>query len=254
MRPFAALLIVLVFLTPGVHAAPAPPAVVITAQRIVLYSNRGMLIADGGVSARSTNVQIEGTRALYDLNANTLTVSGDVSVTQNGTVSSGSGYVYEYKTLQGHFVPDVTIPQLSQSEATAVAQQVELHPAASITFTNAQVSSGGVLTATASYTYGIPPPNAKDFGYSPVPSAAIEWSRLLTSGRDAYSFARFRYNRYTGGPGAGLEEHYARTGRGYLAFGQTLDVYGGRFDLVAFQRMNATLTQTVTGSTLLGSK
>ncbi|MDP9025566.1 MAG: hypothetical protein M3N13_09355, partial [Candidatus Eremiobacteraeota bacterium] len=159
-----------------------------------------------------------------------------------------------FKILQGHFTTSAIIPQLSRSEATAIAQQVELRPGASITFTNAQVSSGGVLTPTASYTYGIPPPNAKDFGFSPVPSAAVEWATMLGAGRDAYAFARFRYNRYTGGPGAGLEEHYARTGRGYAALGETLDGYGSRFDLVAFQRLNDTLTQTLTGSTLAGSK
>lgn len=238
----------------GALAAAPIPTVVITAQQIALYSNRGLMIANGGVSVRLKDAQMTGTRALYDLAANLLTLSGDVSLTQNGTVTNGTGYVYDFKTLQGRFVAGTSIPQLASTEATVIAQQAELRPAQSIMFTNAQVSNGGASTTTATYTYGIPPPNAKDFGYSPVPTAAIEWPVILGVGRDAYSFARFRYNKYTGGPGAGLEEHYARTGRGYAAFGQTLDTDGARFDLIAFQKMNDTLSQTLTASTVAGSK
>lgn len=253
MRPYVALLLAVLFF-PLTASAAAVPTVIMTAQQIALYSNRGLLIADGGVAVRTKDVQITGTRALYSLGANTLSVTGDVSVTENGTTASGTGYVYDYKTLQGHFASDVAIAQLSSTEATVIGQQIELHPGQTIMFTNARVSSGGTSTTTATYTYGIPPPNAKDFGYSPVPAAAIEWPMLLGVSRDAYSFARFRYNKYTGGPGAGLEEHYARTGRGYAAFGQTLDGDGMRFDLVAFQRMNDSLTQTLTGSTVSGAR
>lgn len=253
MRAFVALLLGAFFL-PLAALAQSVPAVVLSAQQVALYSNRGLLLCDGGISARTKDLQITGTRAMYDFNANSLTVSGDVVVTQNGTATPGTGYIYDYKTMAGRFVTNVTIPQLPRTEATAFAQTAELHPAQSITFTNAQVSTGGVLTPTASYTFAIPPPNSKDFGYSPVPSAALEWPVILGVGRNAYSFARLRYNKYNGGPGAGLEEHYARTGRGYVAFGQTLDVDGGRFDLVAFQRLNDSLTQTLTGSTLLGAR
>ena len=254
VRACVGFVLALALVTAGARAATPTPTVVITAQQIALYSNRGVLIASGGVSIRVKDAQFTGTRALYDLATSRLTLSGDVSLTQNGAVTNGKGYVYDFTTVQGRFVAETSIPQLASTEATVTAQQAELRPGQSILFTNAQVSNGGASTTTATYTYGIPPPNAKDFGYSPVPTAAIEWPVILGVARDSYSFARFRYNKYTGGPGAGLEEHYARTGRGYAAFGQTLDTDGARFDLVAFQKMNDTLTQTLTASTVAGSK
>lgn len=211
------------------------------------------MIADGGIAVHGSGLQITGTRAAYDLRANRLTVTGGVSVrTPNGT-QSGKAYVYDFKTANGSFVPTATVAQLSTAEAMAIGQQVSLRPAVSITFTNAQVLSGGVLTPIASFDYAIPPPNAKDFGYSPVPSAALEWPVILGVGRNAYAFSRLRYDRYTGGPGAGLEEHYARTNRGYAVLGETLDMDGARYDLAAFQRLNGSLTQTLAGSRLFGA-
>lgn len=236
------------------RAAPPAASVTITAQQIALYTDRSVLLADGGVSVRSQALQITSTRVLYDLKGDTLTATGNVTVTQNAAEAAGSAYVYDFKTAQGHFLQSATLPQYSTQEATAIAQQVELHPAASILFSNAQVRTGSVLAPVAAYEYTIPPPNAKDFGYSPVPSAALEEYVRLGSDRDAYSFGRLRYDRYNGGPGAGFEEHYARTDRGYVALGQTLDVDGARFDLAAFQRLNSNLTQSLTGSSLFGSR
>ncbi len=243
------------WLVPGLaQAAPGVASFTITAQQIALYTDRSALLADGGVSVRSQALQITSTRALYDVKANTLTATGNVTVTENAAAASGAAYIYDFKTSHGHFLESATLPQYSTSEATAIAQQVELHPATSILFSNAQVRTGSVLTPIASYEYTIPPPGAKDFGYSPVPSAALEEYLRLGADRNAYSFARVRYDRYNGGPGAGLEEHYARTDRGYIAVGQTLDVDGARFDLAAFQRLNASLTQSLTGSSLFGTR
>ncbi|HEV3153512.1 MAG TPA: hypothetical protein VGZ02_06900 [Candidatus Baltobacteraceae bacterium] len=245
--------IALVFCIPQpVHAAQAVPAVVITAQQIALYSDRGVMIADGGVTLRTAGLRIDATRAAYDLRANRLTAAGDVSVTQGNASESGTGYVYDFGTKSGTFSPGATVPQYSTSDAAVVAQQAELHPAQSITFTNGQARAGAQFTPVASYTYAIPSPNAKDFGYSPVPSAALEWPMLLGSTANAYEFARVRYDRYNGGPGAGVEEHYARTGRGYVALGETMDVNGGRLDLAAYQKLNDDLSQSFTGSTLFG--
>ena len=156
-----------------IRAESAAP-LVITAQQIALFSDRGMLVADGGVSVRGTGLQIGATRAGYDLRANRLVAMGDVSVTDGAGTHTGSGYVYDFTTHTGRFVQNAIVPEIAQAEAVAIAQQVELRPAQSIAFSNAQVRSGTALTPVAAYTYSIPPPTAKDFGYSPVPSAALE--------------------------------------------------------------------------------
>jgi hypothetical protein len=249
MRRVFAVFVCLFLLWPIAARADQTSAAVITAQQIALFSDRSLLIADGGVSVHMTGLQITATRAGYDLRANTLIATGDVSVTNASGTSSGAGYTYDFKSHTGRFSTVLTVPQIASAEAVAVSQQVELRPAQSIAFSNAQVRSGSVLTPVAAYTYTIPPPTAKDFGYSPVPSAALDYSFLLTHGADAYSFARARYDRYNGGPGAGLEEHYARTDRGYVALGETMDVNYGRIDLAAYQRINDSYSQTLTGST-----
>jgi hypothetical protein len=222
-----------------VRAAQPESSVVVTAQQIALYADRALLLAQGGVSIHGSQLSVTATRAVYDLKANRLTTDG--------------GYVYDFTAKRATFVQNARVPELSTAEATAIAQQVELVPAESISFTNAQVRSGTQLVPMASYSYAIPGPSAKDFGYSPVPSAALEWPVLLSNSSNAYTFTRGRYDRYNGGPGAGLEEHYARTDRGYLAAGQTLDAHGARLDLAAFQRMNGTLTQSFTGSRFIGA-
>ena len=233
-------------------AAPTQAGVVLTAQQLALYSDRGLLIADGGVALRTAGLRIDATRAVYDLRANRLTAGGDVSVTNSLGTNSGTGYVYDFASKHGAFTTTANVPQFSTNDAIVIAQQAELHPAQLITFTNAQVRAGTTLTPVASYTYGIPSPNAKDFGYSPVPSAALEWPIVVSSEKDLFTFARLRYDRYNGGPGSGLEEHFARTDRGYVVLGQTMDVDGGRLDLAAYQRFNDTLSQSLTGSTLYG--
>lgn len=254
MRRFLFALAAAFALLPIPLRAETAAPVAITAQQISLFSDRAMLIADGGVSVRGTGLQIGATRAGYDLRANRLVATGDVSVTDASGTQSGSGYVYDFATHTGRFVKNAVVPEVAQSEAVAIAQQVELRPAQSIAFSNGQVRSGTALTPVAAYTYAIPPPTAKDFGYSPVPSAALEYPFLLTNGRDAYSFARVRYDKYNGGPGMGLEEHYARTDRGYAALGETQDADGGRFDLAAYQRINGAYSQTLTGSALPGTR
>lgn len=252
MRRVLALLVCFLSCPLAVAAAQPSVSVVLTAQQIALYSDRGVLVASGGVTLRTGTTRINATRAAYDLRANTLTAAGDVTVTQGDSVSPSTGYVYDFGAKKGTFVANASVPQYSVNDAMVVAQQAELHPAQSITFTNAQARTGTQLTPVASYTYTIPSPKAKDFGYSPVPSAALEWPFLVGSGTDAYEFARVRYDRYNGGPGTGLEEHFARTDRGYVALGETVDVNGGRLDLAAYQRINDTLSQSLTGSTLFG--
>lgn len=239
----------LFLLWPVAARADQTPAVVITAQQIALYTDRSMLVAEGGVSVHIPGLQITATRAGYDLRSNRLVATGDVSVTTGSETTTGQGYAYDFNARTGGFNTSVSVPEIASIEAVAVAQQVELRPAQSISFSNAQVRSGSVLTPIAAYTYTIPPPAAKDFGYSPVPAAALDYAFLLTQNTDAYTFARARYDRYNGGPGAGLEEHYARTDRGYVALGETMDVDYGRLDLAAYQRMNDTYSQALTGST-----
>ena len=239
---------------PCVSRAEPSPSVVLTAQQISLFSDRAMLIADGGVSLRTTGLQIGATRAGYDLRANRLVATGDVSVITAAGTATGAAYIYDFTKRTGHFDAAASVPEISSLEAVAVAQQVELRPAQSIAFSNAQVRSGSALVPVAAYTYTIPPPAAKDFGYSPVPSAALEYPFLLTHAADAYTFARVRYDKYNGGPGMGLEEHYAHTDRGYVALGQTQDVDAGRFDLAAYQRINDTYSQALTGSTYPGTR
>jgi len=255
MRRVLLVLAMLVFLAPvRLCAAQQSAVLVITAQQIALHSDRGLLIADGGVAVHSSALQLTATRASYDLRANRLIAVGDVSVTQGSSQASGTGYVYDFNAKRGAFDKNASVPQLSNLDALALGQQVELRPGNSMTFSNAQVLAGSTFTPMASYTYTIPPPATKDFGYSPVPSAALEWPVLVGSSRDVYEFARFRYDRYNGGGGAGLEEHYARTDRGYVALGQTVDVDGGRFDLAAYQRLNQSLSQSLSGSFLTGVK
>ena len=229
-------------------AAAPPQPVSLSAQQIALYGDRRLLVAEGGVIARVGGERIDATRAVLDLQDDVLTAAGSVRVNQT-PAAAGSGYRYDLRAHRGEFVTGATVVQLATNEANVLAQQAEVR-GRTIDFTNAQVLTGGVLEPSASYTYVVPAPSSKDFGYSPVPSAALEYPRMLGSGRDAYSFARLRYDRYNGGPGVGLEEHYARTGRGYAVLGETLDVDGARFDLASYQRINATLTQTLTGSAL----
>jgi hypothetical protein len=218
-----------------------------------LYADRGLLIADGGVAVHAGGIEIDATHAKYDLRGNVLTAAGDVTVKTAAAQSTGSGYVYDFAHKRGTFVANAVVPQFNTTDALAIAQQVALTPAVTMTFSNAQVRSGTAFVPAASYTYYIPPPNAKDFGSSPVPSAALEWPLIVSNGRQGYTFARLRYDKYNGGPGSGMEEHYASSDRGYAAFAQTLDVDGGRFDLVAYQRINDTLSQSLTGSSLLGA-
>lgn len=229
------------------------PSVVITAQQVALYTDRSLLVADGGVSIRLPKLEIDATHAVYDLRANRLTAAGHVTVKDASGQAQGSGYVYDFTKNTGTLAPDAQVPEFAAIDALATGQQVELVPAASITFSNANVRSGTAFVPAATYTYDIPSPNAKDFGYSPVPSAALEWPVIVSSGRNGYTFARLRYDKYNGGAGTGMEEHYAATGRGYAALAQTLDPDGGRFDLAAYQRINDTLSQSLTGSSLPGT-
>jgi hypothetical protein len=229
-------------LSPVRTIAQDAATVLVTAQQIAFYADRGVLVADGGVSVRFGGHTIAATRAAYDLRTNVLSATG----------VDGGGYAYDFRANRGGAAQQVKIPELSIAEASALAQQVEIRPAASLTFTNAQVRVGGQLQSAASYEYAIPSPRAKDFGYSPVPAAALDWPVLLSSGSNAYAFTRLRYDRYNGGPGLGFEEHFARSDRGYLALGQTADVDAARFDLLAFQRISDRLTQSLSGVDLPG--
>lgn len=243
MRRVAAALWAVLLLLP-VHAFAQSGGVVLTAQQIALYADRGLLVAQGGVAVRSPAFQITGTSAVYDLRADTLTV----------VRNDGSGYVYDFKKKSGVSVKQASVPQFNTQDALAAGQQVEISPAASIDFSNAQVRSGTAFVPAASYTYQIPAPAAKNFGYSPVPSAALEWPFIVSSGSDGYTFARARYDKYNGGPGTGMEEHFASSARGYAVLAQTLDVNGGRFDMAAYQQISDSLSQTLTGSTLAGTR
>ena len=252
MRRFAAALLAAVFFVPSLCLAQSR-AVVMTAQQIALYADRALLVADGGVSVRFPGTEIDATHAMYDMRANRLTAAGNVTVRDATGTSQVAGYTYDFTKKMGAVQTNAQVPEFSAVDALATSQQVELVPAVSVTFSNASVRSGTAFVPAATYTYNIPPPNAKDFGYSPVPSAALEWPVIVSNGRNAYTFARARYDKYNGGAGTGLEEHYAATGRGYVALAQTLDVDGGRFDLAAYQRINDSLSQSLTGSYLLGT-
>jgi hypothetical protein len=252
MRRVLAAVVLLLLLPLGARAAVSSGALVVTAQQIALYSDRGIMVADGGVTLRMPGLRIDATRASYDLRANRLTAAGDVTVMQSSGRSSGSAYVYDFSTKSGAFSQTATVPQYSTDDALALAQQAELNPAKTIDFTNGQARTGTLLAPFASYSYAIPSPKAKDFGYSPVPSAALEYPFMVQSNSSEYTFARLRYDRYNGGPGSGLEEHFARTDRGYIALGETLDQDGARLDLAAYQRIDDTLSQWLTASSLWG--
>ena len=246
---FAAVLLLL-----PVPASAQTASAVLTAQRIELYPDRRLLVAGGGVSVRIGGDDIAATDALYDFRANRMTFAGSVSVKQRTGTLTGTGYVYDFARKSGVLSPGTTVPQFSTAEALAVGTEAEIDPGVSITFSNAQVRSGTDLVPSASYTFAIPSPHAKDFGYSPVPSAALEWPLLVSSGSDGYSFARVRYDKYNGGPGTGMEEHFAASDRGYAVFAQTLDVDGSRFDVLAYQKINDTLSQSFAGSSLFAQR
>lgn len=248
-----ALVLVLAVACAATVQAATGAAVVITAQQVALYADRGLLIAQGGVSVHGGGLQLTATRIAYDLRANRLAAVGDVTIRSGAAPANVAGYVYDFADKNGHADPRAAVPQLSSADASAVGQQVELRPGASIVFTNAQVLTGSTLVPVASYAYTIPAPSAKDFGYSPVPSAALEWAVPVSAARNDYTFARARFDRYNGGLGAGLEEHYARTGRGYVALGATLDTNGARLDMAAYQRLNDSLSQTLTSTYLFGT-
>jgi hypothetical protein len=239
MRRFTAALAAAILLLPARAFAQAH-SLVMTAQTISLYPDRRLLIARGGVSITIDGVQQNATGGLYDLRANRLMLS--------------SGYVYDFKKQDASTQNDVSIPQYSAAEALAIGQEVQIDPGVSITFSNASVRSGTDSVPAASYTYAIPSPSAKNYGYSPVPSAALEWPVLVSSGADGYTYARLRYDKYNGGPGTGTEEHFAASDRGYVAMAQTLDVDGARYDLLAYQRIDDSLSQSLTGSSLYGER
>lgn len=253
MRRFAtALAAVLLLIPAGAYAQTA--GVVMTARQIALYPDRRLLIAEGGVSVRFAGSEIAATNAMYDFRANTMTFAGNVTVKQAAGTIAGGGYVYDFAHKSGALAPNAVVPQLDTADALAVGPQVQIEPATSITFSNAQVRSGTDLVPAASYTFAVPPPNAKDFGYSPVPSAALEWPLVVHSGTDGYAFARMRYDKYNGGPGAGLEEHFAATDRGYAVFAQTQDVDGSKFHVLAYQKINDSLSQSLMGSSFVGDR
>ncbi len=238
---FAALAVLLV--PRFAAAAQEVPIVTITAQQIALFADRSVLIADSGVSIRIQGVDaIDATRAAYDLRTNVLTAD-----------TSAGPLTYDFNKRTLAHPAHASVPQYNINDAFAIGQQVELRPGETIAFSNAQVRAGSTFVPAAAYTFTIPPPNAKDFGYSPVPAAAIDYGFLLGSSRNAYEFTRFRYDKYNGGLGAGLEEHFAPTDRGYAAFGQTLDINGGRLDMALYQRMNDTYSQSLSGSYLAGT-
>jgi hypothetical protein len=239
MRRFAATVTAVIFFLPPPAFAQAHP-VVMTAQQIALYPDRRLLVAQGGVSITIEGVQQTSTGGMYDLRSNRLTLD--------------NGYAYDFKTRAAPSQSNVNIPQYSGAEALAIGQEVQIDPGVSITFSNASVRSGTDMVAAASYTYAIPAPTAKDFGYSPVPSAALEWPLPVSSGSDGYTFARVRYDKYNGGPGSGMEEHFAASDRGYVALAQTLDAAGARYDLLAYQRIDDALSQSFTGSSLYGRR
>ena len=257
MRRLAAVLWVVFLLLPVQAQAQASRGLVMTAREIALHSDRNLLLAEGGVAVRLGAIEMTSTRAMYDLRANRLTLAGDVTVKDPAATESpgtAAGYVYDFARKSGSFVSDANVPQFNNADALAVGQQVEIQPGVSIIFSNAQVRSGTALVPAASYTYDIPAPSAKNFGYSPVPSAALEWPLIVSSGSDGYTFARLRYDKYNGGPGTGMEEHFAASDRGYVALAQTVDVDGGRFDLAAYQQINDTTSQSLTGSSLAGTR
>lgn len=257
MRRLAAVLWAALLLLPAQALAQSSRGVVMTAREIALHADRNLLLAEGGVAVRMGAVEMTSTRAIYDLRANRLTLAGDVRVkdpASNETPASSAGYVYDFARKSGAFAADAQVPQFNTVDALAVGAQVEIQPGVSIVFSNAQVRSGTAFVPAASYTYDIPAPSAKNFGYSPVPSAALEWPLVVSSGSDGYTFARLRYDKYNGGPGAGMEEHFAATDRGYAAFAQTLDVDGGRFDLTAYQQIDEQTSQSLTGSSLAGTR
>jgi hypothetical protein len=245
MRRLWVLALVFVWFRPAAADAAAPAqSVTIDAQQIVLHADRGLLIAVGGVSIRAGSAApLSATRAAYDLRANRLAAIGD---------GAGNGFVYDFAANKSGPDPRAAVPQLGQTDAFAIGQHVELRPGIAIAFSNAQVLAGSTFTPVASYVYAIPPPGSRDFGYSPVPSAALEWPLLLGRSADGYEFMRLRYDRYNGGPGIGLEEHVAASDRGYAALGQTLDADGARFDLSAYQRISGTLSQSLTATSLYG--
>jgi len=227
MRRLAAVLWVVFLLLPVQAQAQASRGLVMTAREIALHSDRNLLLAEGGVAVRMGVVEMTSTRAMYDLRANRLTLAGDVTVKDPAatqTPGTAVGYVYDFARKSGSFVSDANVPQFNNADALAVGQQVEIQPGVSIIFSNAQVRSGTAFVPAASYTYDIPAPSAKNFGYSPVPSAALEWPLIVSSGSDGYTFARLRYDKYNGGPGTGMEEHFAASDRGYAALAQTVDV------------------------------
>jgi hypothetical protein len=253
MRRVVMGLAIFAFLAPApLRAASVHAPIVITAQQIALHSDRGLLIADGGVAVHGSQFQLTATRAEYDLRANVLIAVGDVSVADGSSRVTTAGYVYDFTAKHGAVSKSATVPQLSTQDALAVGQQVELQPAGSMTFSNAQVQAGAAFTPMASYTYTIPPPKSKNWGSSPVPSAALEWPVLVGYSQDDYEFARFRYDRYNGGGGLGLEEHYA-SNNGYVAVGETLDADGSRYDLSAYQQLSPSLSESLGSSYLLGT-
>lgn len=257
MRRLAAVLWVVLLLLPAHARAQAAHGAVMTAREITLHADRSLLLAEGGVAVRMGSIEMTSTRAMYDLRANRLTLAGDVVVKDPAaaeTPGAAGGYVYDFARRSGAFTSDANVPQFNTVDALAVGQQVEIQPAVSIVFSNAQVRSGTAFVPAASYTYDIPAPSAKNFGYSPVPSAALEWPLVVSSGSDGYTFARLRYDKYNGGPGTGMEEHFASTDRGYAVLAQTMDVDGGRFDLATYQQINEETSQSLTGSSLAGTR
>jgi hypothetical protein len=81
-----------------------------------------------------------------------------------------------------------------------------------------------------------------------LPQSGLDLPITVAQSGQFLTQTHVRYDGYGGGFGYGIEEHFARSDRGYAALGLSNDAYGPRADLAGYEQITPQLAQSVSAS------
>ncbi|MEO6913513.1 MAG: hypothetical protein ABI182_05775 [Candidatus Baltobacteraceae bacterium] len=258
MRRFLPVLAVIsIFAAPAVARASAQSSFDITAQTISLYADRRLLSATGAVTIQIGTSTVACTRAVYDIARNRLTADGNVSVTQGGKKTSAIAYAYDPITGKQALLTNnagdakaFAVRDLVGIDPFITSNRVTVFPKSALQFTAGTLYAGGSASAVSSYTYSLAQTSGHDFGTSPLAQNVWDVPYTVYANDRFWTITHGRYDQYGGKIGFGIEQRYARSDRGSVGVALTHDSYGSRVDLIAFEHMNAHLTQSLAESSV----